>query len=139
MRAANGWLDRHPKSIVVVMVAILTALAGVATYNAATNSRQDTSLRGLVRHNHELAVQGKQAHDGLCALRREREVEVTRIREQIKETLAFLARHPSGIDGISRSDIETNVRSQRDNVRLQQQTIAALTVLSNCPSAKGAS
>ena len=50
------------------------------------------------------------AHQAICALR------VDRIRG-IQEGREFLRRHPSGIPGITRADIERSIATQRETVR----------------------
>lgn len=72
-----------------------------------------------INSNRGLARQGKQAHDGLCALKYD-------LRQRIKDGHAFLKAHPNGIPGIKVGVIRAAVKNQ-------ESTLEALSVLP-CPA-----
>ena len=51
-----------------------------------------------------------QAHQAICALREERV-------DGIKSAQRFLHKHPQGIPGISRADIQRSIETQKQTVR----------------------
>lgn len=67
---------------------------------------QIRATRHLAVQNRQLAVQGKEAHDGLCALKRDYE-------QRIEASLKFLRENPKGIPGIPASLIRNTVRNQQ--------------------------
>lgn len=58
-----------------------------------------------------VALEGRKSHDAVCALRAD-------LIRRVGDTEAFLKTHPNGIPkaGISRADLERNLKGQRDTI-----------------------
>lgn len=60
----------------------------------------------FINANHQLAVEGRQAHDAICALRED-------LQRRIATTEQFIRDHPEGIAGIPVAELERSVESQK--------------------------
>lgn len=116
-RGERGRVGSQPRSVIlsfwaIVVVASLV-LAGLA-YVIHVN-------RSNIRETQRLAVEGKKAHDALCALNNE-------LRASVGVSRAFLIHNPDGIPGIPASVIRQGIKNQ------QKAVDAVAPFLGPCPA-----
>lgn len=85
-----------------------------------------------INDNQRVAEENTKARLALCALRRARTIAVDEARDRIRQSREFLKNNPHGGFGFTPKEIRRGIRKAKNNLKLQQQTVSALSVLA-CP------
>lgn len=100
------------------------------TFAAINQSRETHKLQmsntHLIISNHKLAVQGAQAHRGVCAFRKNLERQAQDSAHQIHQTKVFLRHHPNGIAGIPASVLRQALKDRGDTLDRQRAALESL-------------
>lgn len=122
MRAVRKfWRWSRAETFSAVTLLALLAILGLGAWDHFTGETRDN--RTLARL--------ETVRDGVCALRRERTKQVPRLKDEIRRARAFLRTHPGGFPafGISKADLEANIRAKSLALHLQEQTVKSLSVV----------
>lgn len=93
----------------VTFVLLAVAIVVIAwQVNSSRNLSKEN--RDLIERVRVLALDGKQAHDSLCALKAD-------LRQRVKDSEKFLTEHPHGIAGIPASVIANSIKGQRATLK----------------------
>lgn len=113
--------------LVVCQAALLFLMFAAINQSRETHKLQMSNAH-LISSNHKLAVEGAQAHKGVCAFRKNLERQVYDSARQIHQTQVFLHKHPHGIPGVPVAVLRQAIKDRGSTLDRQQ---AALESLAN--------
>jgi len=87
------------------------------------------SLQHRSQEIQTLAKQGEQAHQGECVLKEDLRDRIQTSIIDISNAELYLAKHPDGVGGITRTDIITALNVKKDLLKSQKRTLSALSVV----------
>jgi len=101
LSAAHAWIHRQARIVaaiyIVVVPLVMLALASFSVYDHYTTSHRVARL----------AAEGAEAHQGVCALRRD-------LQTRVRSSVLYLQHHPQGIPalGITADDLRQSITIQ---------------------------
>jgi len=122
LRNSFRWLAG---ATVLLFVAVVIA-ASIGYYSLQRRSHENQKLIHQVQ---VLAKEGQQAHEGECVLKEDLRDRIQTSVIDISNAELYLAKHPDGVGGITKTDIITALNVKKDLLKSQRRTLSALSVV----------
>jgi len=122
LRNSFKWL-----AIATIFLYVAVVLAATAGYLSVQHRAQEN--RNLIHQVQILAKEGQQAHEGECVLKEDLRDRIQTSVIDISNAELYLAKHPDGVGGITKTDIITALNVKKDLLKSQKRTLSALSVV----------